>query len=107
MDFIKNTVDNKMKKDAQPGNSFEGAADNAANQGMNNPSISKYPLSPNNEPIHWIPSGEFVSGIANTWGIYIEVDQLAGDAGVPQQADNTINEFVDDKVNQEIPGGNN
>lgn len=36
-----------------------------------------------------------------------EVDKLAGDAGVPQSADSTINEAVDDKVNSEIPGGNN
>lgn len=35
-----------------------------------------------------------------------EVDQVAGDAGVPQQADGAINDVVDKKVNSEIPGGN-
>lgn len=35
-----------------------------------------------------------------------EVDKVAGDAGVPQGADSTINEAVDSKVNDEIPGGN-
>lgn len=34
MDFIKDTVSNKMDKDAQPGNSVEQTADNSANQGM-------------------------------------------------------------------------
>ncbi|PSR97443.1 hypothetical protein BD289DRAFT_425982 [Coniella lustricola] len=67
MDFVKNEVEGKMNQDAQPGNSFESAADNGANQ---------------------------------------EVDKLAGDAGIPQQADGAINEVVDDKVNNEIPGGN-
>lgn len=33
MDFVKDTVENKMQKDAQPGNSVEGRADNDANQG--------------------------------------------------------------------------
>lgn len=37
---------------------------------------------------------------------FVEVDKLAGDAGVPQQADSAINDVVDDKVNDEIPGGN-
>lgn len=35
-----------------------------------------------------------------------EVDKVAGEAGVPQGADNTINEAVDSKINDEIPGGN-
>ncbi|KAI1325321.1 hypothetical protein F5Y16DRAFT_378126 [Xylariaceae sp. FL0255] len=68
MDFVKDAAEGKMSKDAQPGNSFEGAADGAANS---------------------------------------EVDKLAGDVGVPQNDDNVINEAVDDKVNQDIPGGNN
>lgn len=34
MDFVKNEVEGKMNKDAQPGNSFEAAADQGANQGM-------------------------------------------------------------------------
>lgn len=36
----------------------------------------------------------------------VEVDKFAGDAGVPQQADNAVNDAVDTKVNDEIPGGN-
>lgn len=32
MDSIKNSVENKMNKDAQPGNSIEAGADNAVNQ---------------------------------------------------------------------------
>ncbi|KUI70061.1 hypothetical protein VM1G_04891 [Cytospora mali] len=67
MDSIKNAAESKLNKDAQPGNSFEGSADNATNQ---------------------------------------EVDKFASDAGVPQQADSAINDVVDDKVNNEIPGGN-
>lgn len=35
-----------------------------------------------------------------------EVDKFAGDAGVPQQADGALNDAVDGKVNDEIPGGN-
>lgn len=35
-----------------------------------------------------------------------EVDKVAGDAGVPQQADGLINDAVDSKVNSDIPGGN-
>ncbi|KAK7006345.1 hypothetical protein R3P38DRAFT_3037933 [Favolaschia claudopus] len=35
-----------------------------------------------------------------------EVDQVASDVGVPQQADNTINEIADKKVNDDIPFGN-
>ncbi|KAI1741636.1 hypothetical protein F4680DRAFT_446641 [Xylaria scruposa] len=69
--FVKdaeNAVESNMSKDAQPGNSFEKAADNYANQ---------------------------------------EVDKYASEAGVPQQDDNAVNEFVDKEVNQEIPGGNN
>lgn len=31
---------------------------------------------------------------------------MAGDAGVPQQADGVINDAVDSKVNSDIPGGN-
>ncbi|KAK9778633.1 putative Antitoxin [Seiridium cardinale] len=36
-----------------------------------------------------------------------EVNKVAGDAGVPQGADNTIDQAVDGKVNSDIPGGNN
>ncbi|KAJ4423196.1 hypothetical protein N0V82_002190 [Gnomoniopsis sp. IMI 355080] len=68
MDFVKD-----MKQDSQPGNSVEGKADNAVNQGT----------------------------------LFLEeVDKVAGEAGVPQGADNTINEAVDSKVNDDIPGGN-
>ncbi|ROW03111.1 hypothetical protein VMCG_05826 [Cytospora schulzeri] len=67
MDSVMNAAENKLSKDAQPGNSFEGSSDNAVNQ---------------------------------------EVDRVAGDAGVPQQADGAINDAVDGKVNDEIPGGN-
>lgn len=33
MDAVENAVEGKMSQDAQPGNQFEGTADNAANQG--------------------------------------------------------------------------
>lgn len=99
MDFIKNKVQNKMNKDAQPGNNVEASADNAANQGMYFcPSIS-------NVPPHYrtsvIPSTD--CAIDDT----TEVNKLAGDAGVPQAANGTIDAAVDDKINSEIPGGNN
>ncbi|KAL1875782.1 hypothetical protein Daus18300_002973 [Diaporthe australafricana] len=35
-----------------------------------------------------------------------QVDNAAGQAGVPGSANNTINDAVDKKVNEEIPGGN-
>ncbi|KAE9976705.1 hypothetical protein Vi05172_g3164 [Venturia inaequalis] len=35
-----------------------------------------------------------------------KVDDVAGQAGVPQQADGAINKAVDGKINSEIPGGN-
>jgi hypothetical protein len=35
------------------------------------------------------------------------VNKFANDAGIPQGADNTIDEAVDDKINSDIPGGNN
>lgn len=35
-----NAAESKMNKDAQPGNSFEGSADNAANQGTDTTSFS-------------------------------------------------------------------
>lgn len=34
MDSIINSAENKLSKNAQPGNSFEGSADNNVNQGM-------------------------------------------------------------------------
>lgn len=34
-----------------------------------------------------------------------EFDKVANDAGVPQGADGVLNEAVDSKVNDEIPGG--
>lgn len=36
----------------------------------------------------------------------IEVDNAAGQAGIPASADNTINEAVNKEVNDKIPGGN-
>lgn len=33
MDFVKDTVDSKLNKDAQPGNNIERTADNSVNQG--------------------------------------------------------------------------
>lgn len=36
----------------------------------------------------------------------VEVDKVAGDAGMPQQADSAVNDAMDTKVNDEIPGGN-
>lgn len=35
MDFVKNTVDKKLNKDAQPGDSVEQTADTSVNQGTN------------------------------------------------------------------------
>lgn len=35
-----------------------------------------------------------------------EVDNAAGNAGVPGSADGTINEVVNKEVNDKIPGGN-
>ena len=35
------------------------------------------------------------------------MNQAAGDAGVPQGADQTLDKAADAKVNSEIPGGNN
>lgn len=37
----------------------------------------------------------------------LAVNDAAGDAGVPQQADQTIDKAADAKVNSDIPGGNN
>lgn len=37
MDSVMNAAENKLNKGAQPGNSFEGSADNAVNQGMHRP----------------------------------------------------------------------
>lgn len=91
MDFVKDTVENKMNKDAQPGNSVESTADGAANQGMWKQSLTVF----------------FLATIKLDTNYAAEVDKLAGDAGVPQSADSTINEAVDDKINSDIPGGNN
>ena len=37
----------------------------------------------------------------------VEINQVAGDAGVPQGADKAIDDVADKKINSDIPGGNN
>ncbi|KAK7742330.1 hypothetical protein SLS53_004475 [Cytospora paraplurivora] len=50
------------------------------------------------------PGNSFEKSADN--GVNQEVDKVAGDAGIPQSADKDVNEAVDTKVNDEIPGGN-
>lgn len=38
--------------------------------------------------------------------MFAEVNDAMSGAGVPQSADNTVDKIVDDKVNNDIPGGN-
>ncbi|KAI0863900.1 hypothetical protein F4860DRAFT_511275 [Xylaria cubensis] len=93
--FVKsaeNAVESKMGQDAQPGDGVERAADNYANQG------NVYQLPSPSRPA-------FLSLLALM--LPFKVDKYASEAGVPQQDDQAVNEFVDKEVNQEIPGGNN
>lgn len=38
---------------------------------------------------------------------FAELNQVAGDAGVPQQDDQMMDKVADSKVNSDIPFGNN
>lgn len=96
MDAIKNAAENKLGKDSQPGDNVERSADNAVNQGT-----TSRPFVASHDPL--IP---FCCHSTHTDSTATEVDSLAGQAGVPGSADNTINEAVDTKVNDDIPGGN-
>ncbi|KAE9962818.1 hypothetical protein EG328_012013 [Venturia inaequalis] len=100
MDSITNkvtsAVGNKEEQAGQPGNSIERSADNATNSSTHFPvpnPPSSIPPFPNR---YWYLTDR----------VCVEVDDVAGQAGVPQQADGAINKAVDGKINSEIPGGN-
>lgn len=96
MDAIKNAAENKLGKDSQPGDGVERSADNAVDQRTNHPLVAcQQPHRPHIA----------ICRHAN-WVTSTEVDNAAGQAGVPSSDNNTVNEFVNKEVNDKIPGGN-
>jgi hypothetical protein len=92
MDKAKDLASNKLNQDAQPGNQVEGSADSGANNGM---------LS---LPSLHLP---FQTRFRVDRFFSVELNQVAGDAGVPQQDDQMMDKVADAKVNSDIPFGNN
>lgn len=86
MDKVEGAVENNANQDAQPGNSVEKEADSYANNGKH---------------------GSSSHNLWHSLTLNVEVNDLAGDVGVPQQDDKMLDTVVDDKVNNDIPFGNN
>ncbi len=102
-DFLndaENAIGNKMNSNAQPGDQVEARADSGANNGMYSYEHFFITLS----RVEWETMDK--EGTSSN-RILLELNQAASDVGVPQQDDKMMDTAVDDKVNSDIPFGNN
>lgn len=89
MDKVGQKLNDKLNKDAQPGNKVEGTADNSVNDSESIPPL-------------FLSLRDVMLTQRKT-----EVNQVANDIGVPQQDDQMIDKVADAKTNSDIPFGNN
>lgn len=95
MDSLKNAAQSKLGKDSQPGNNVERQADNAVDQRTNSLVNCLSTATP-------LPTCHTSTLTPES----TEVNSATGKAGVPSSANGTINDAVNKKVNEKIPGGN-